>query len=67
MSKSTTKKVHLSRPTNERKALCGKSTGIDETTEPRKTTCLSCSKLYQVNKKWYSAAKRKLTLAAKKA
>lgn len=62
---NTTKKVHLTRPSNERRAMCGKTTNIEETSEPRKVTCLACRKLYDANKKWYSAAKRKQTLAAK--
>lgn len=61
------KKVHLTRPSNERRAMCGRTTGIEETDKPAKVTCGSCKKLYNVNKKWYSAAKRKQTLDAKKA
>lgn len=61
------KKMHLTRPSNERRAMCGRTTNIDETTEPKKVTCLTCKNMYEVNKKWYSAAKRRQTLAAKTA
>lgn len=68
MSKNvSTKKVHLTRPSNERRAMCGKTTNIEETDKPAKVTCAACIKLYEANKSWYSSTKRKLTIAAKKA
>ena len=64
---STTKaKMHLSRPTNERKTMCGRGRNVQETDKPAKVTCKTCRALYVTNKKWYSSAKRKLTLAGKK-
>lgn len=60
------KKVHLSRPTNERRAMCGKHSRIEETDKPAKVTCLSCKKLYDENRDWYSSTKRKTNAAAKK-
>lgn len=59
------RKIHLERPTNERRQMCGQSSGVESTDEPRKATCLACKKLYTKNKKWFSSEKRKRTLAAK--
>lgn len=64
-TKISTKKVHLTRPTNERKVMCGRSARIEETDQPRKVTCLTCKKLYVGNKQWYANMKRKLTRAKK--
>lgn len=63
---NTKKKVHLSRPTNERRAMCGRTSGIEETDQPKRVTCVSCKGMYQKNKNWYSSTKRKATVAAKK-
>jgi hypothetical protein len=60
------KKVHLSRPTNERRTMCGRSSGVEETDQPAKVTCGTCRPMYQKNKKWYAAAKRKMTAGKKK-
>lgn len=65
-ARTRVKKIHLSRPTNERRAMCGRDTNIEETDKPAKVTCIPCKTYYDVNKKWYSAAKRKLTLSKKK-
>lgn len=64
---ASTKKVHLSRPTNERRTMCGKTSGVEETDQPKKVTCKSCKTLYAGNKKWFASNKRKQTIAAKKA
>lgn len=64
---ANTKKVHLTRPSNERRAMCGKTTNIEETDKPKKVTCLTCKGMYDVNKQWYASAKRRQTIAKKKA
>jgi hypothetical protein len=66
-SSTSSKKVHLQRPTNERRTMCGRTSGVEETDQPKKVTCIACKKMYDTNKSWYSTAKRKLTVAAKKA
>jgi hypothetical protein len=65
--KSSTKKVHLTRPTNERRAMCGKSSNIEETDKPKLVTCVTCTAMYEKNKNWFSQQKRKQTIAAKQA
>ncbi len=66
MGTSVKKRVHLSRPTNERRTMCGRTSGVEETDVPAKVTCGTCGPMYRKNKKWYSAAKRKQTAAKKK-
>lgn len=66
MATSTKRKMHLSRPTNERKTMCGRGRNVEETDKPGKVNCKTCLAMYEHNKKWYSAQKRKQTLANKK-
>ena len=60
---SKTRKIHLSRPTNERRTMCGRTSGVEETNQPRKVTCKTCCNMYEINKQWYAAAKRRQTIA----
>lgn len=57
---SRTKKVHLTRPTNERRTMCGKTTHVEETDQPRRVTCLTCRGMWAKNKAWYASQRRKL-------
>jgi len=65
-SKKSKKKVHLSRPTNERRTMCGRTANVEETDKPAKVTCKTCRSQYETNRGWYSSTKRKQTLAKKK-
>lgn len=63
---ATTKKIHLSRPTNDRRTMCGRTVNVEETDKPAKVTCVTCRGQYNTNKSWYSSQKRKLTASRKK-
>lgn len=61
----SSRKMHLTRPMPGATTMCGRGKEVDQTTETRKVTCKTCRNFYEKNKKWYAAARRKLTKSGK--